>query len=303
MFDAAQHISRQKNVNLNSNSNVKNSSNTKPKIWFITGTSRGFGAIITKAALAAGDSVIATARKASDVTHALGTSERLLAVDLDVNNPAAATKAVAAGIEKFGSIDVLVNNAGFGVLGGIEEIGAADVERVFQTNVFGLLNVTRAILPQMRKQRSGHIINLSSVGGYQSYAGWGIYCATKFAVEGITESLALEVAPLGIHATVVEPGFFRTDFLDAKSLTTVQNSIPDYAETVGAMRKAMADANHQQPNDPQKLAPVLMKLVNSPKPPVRLPLGRDTIAAIQTKNAFVAKELAEWREVAESTAF
>lgn len=282
---------------------MKNSSNKNSKVWFITGTSRGFGTIIAKAALDAGDRVIGTGRKADDVTKALGTSDLLLAVDLDVNDPNAAASAVAAGIAKFGRIDILVNNAGFGVLGGVEEIAAAEVEKVFRTNVFGLLNVTRAVLPQMRQQRSGHIINLSSVGGYQSYAGWGIYCATKFAVEGITEALAMEVAPLGIHATVVEPGFFRTDFLDAKSLTTAANSIPDYAATVGAMRTAMSDANHQQPNDPAKLAPALLKLVNAANPPVRLPLGRDTIAAIETKNAFVAKELAEWRAVAESTAF
>jgi NAD(P)-dependent dehydrogenase (short-subunit alcohol dehydrogenase family) len=280
---------------------MKTSNNSK--VWFITGTSRGFGALIAKAVLEAGDTVIGTGRKAADVTRALGDSERLLALDLDVADSAAVSKAVEAGIARFGRIDVLVNNAGFGVLGGIEEISGAEVERIFRTNVFGLLNVTRAVLPQMRKQRSGHIINLSSVGGYQSYAGWGAYCATKFAVEGITESLALEVAPLGIFATVVEPGFFRTDFLDAKSLATAPNSIPDYAETVGAMRKAMADANHQQPNNPAKLAPALLKLVNAAKPPVRLPLGFDAIAAIEIKNAFVAKELAEWREVAESTAF
>jgi NAD(P)-dependent dehydrogenase (short-subunit alcohol dehydrogenase family) len=282
---------------------MKDSNNTNSKVWFITGTSRGFGTIIAKAALEAGDFVIGTGRKAADVTRALGASDRLLAVDLDVNDPAAAANAVTAGIAKFGRIDVLVNNAGFGVLGGVEEISAAEVEKVFQTNVFGLLNVTRAVLPHMRQQRSGHIINLSSVGGYQSFAGWGVYCATKFAVEGITEALAMEVAPLGIFATVVEPGFFRTDFLDAKSLTTAPNSIPDYAETVGAMRTAMADANHQQPNNPEKLAPALFKLVNAARPPVRLPLGRDTIAAIETKHAFVAKELAEWREVAESTAY
>ena len=259
--------------------------------------------VTAKAALEAGNMVIGTGLKAADITKALGTSDRLLAVDLDVNDPSAAANAVVAGIAKFGRIDILVNNAGFGVLGGVEETAASEVEKVFRTNVFGLLNVTRAVLPHMRRQRSGHIINFSAVGGYQSFAGWGIYCATKFAVEGITEALALEVAPLGIHATAVEPGFFRTDFLDAKSLTTVANSISDYAETVGAMRRAMADANHQQPNNPEKLAPALLKLVNAAKPPVRLPLGRDAIEAIETKNAFVAKELAEWREVAESTAF
>lgn len=273
------------------------------KTWFITGTSRGFGTIIAKAALAAGDNVIATARRSADVTRALGTSDRLLAVDLDVTDESAAAAAVRAGVQRFGRIDVLVNNAGFGILGGVEETPAADVEAVFRTNVFGLLGVTRAVLPQMRRQRSGHIINLSSIGGYQSFVGWGVYCATKFAVEGLTEALAMELAPLGIFATTVEPGFFRTDFLDAKSLTTAGNSIPDYAETVGAMRTAMGHANHQQPNNPETIGPAMLKLVNHPKPPVRLPLGPDTVEAIEKKNAFVAQELAEWRNTAIATAF
>jgi NAD(P)-dependent dehydrogenase (short-subunit alcohol dehydrogenase family) len=276
---------------------------TNNQTWFITGTSRGFGTIIAQAALAAGDNVIGTGRRAADVVRALGASERLLAVELDVTNEAAARAAVQAGVERFGRIDVLVNNAGFGILGGVEETSAADVEAVFRTNVFGLLGVTRAVLPQMRAQRSGHIVNLSSVGGYQSYPGWGVYCATKFAVEGLTEALALELAPLGIFATTVEPGFFRTDFLDAKSLTTARTSIPDYADTVGAMRTAMGQANHQQPNDPAKIGPALLRLVNHPRPPVRLPLGADTVEAIEKKNAFVARELAAWRETAISTAF
>ena len=163
--------------------------------------------------------------------------------------------------------------------------------------------LTRALLPHMRARRSGHILNFSSIGGYQSYVGWGVYCATKFAVEGISEALSLELAPLGIYATVVEPGFFRTDFLDAKSLLTAKNSISDYAETVGVMRSFAEGHNHQQPNDPAKLAPAILELVNSKNPPVRLPLGRDTIEAIEKKNASVAKELAEWRRLAESTSF
>jgi NAD(P)-dependent dehydrogenase (short-subunit alcohol dehydrogenase family) len=273
------------------------------KTWFITGTSRGFGTVIAKAALEAGDNVIGTGRKGSDVTRALGASDQLLAADLDVNDPVSIEAAVKAGIARFGRIDVLVNNAGFGVLGGVEETSAKDVEAVFRTNVFGLLEVTRAVLPQMRQQRSGHVINISSVGGYQSHIGWGVYCATKFAVEGLTEALAMELAPLGIFATTVEPGFFRTDFLDPKSLTTAPHSIPDYAESVGAMRTAMADANHQQPNNPEKVGPAMLALVNAKNPPVRLPLGRDTVEAIEKKNAFVAKELADWREIAESTAF
>jgi NAD(P)-dependent dehydrogenase (short-subunit alcohol dehydrogenase family) len=198
---------------------------------------------------------------------------------------------------------VVVNNAGFGVLGAVEETSATETERLFATNVFGVLNVIRAVLPHMRRQRSGHIINISSIGGYQAYMGWGVYGSTKFAVEGITEALQQEVAPLGIHATVVEPGFFRTDFLDEQSLVKTALELPDYDETVGAMRRFAKDANHAQPGNPVKLAEAILALVNAPKPPQRLPLGSDTVARIEEKNHFVASELAEWKELALSTDF
>ena len=177
------------------------------RIWFITGASRGFGALIAEAALAAGDAVVATARDPSTVTARLGSHERLLATRLDVTSEAEAHEAAGQAVKKFGRIDILVNNAGYGLLGAIEEASAAETNKLFATNVFGLLGVTRAVLPHMRRQRSGHIINVSSVGGYAGYPGWGVYGATKFAVEGITEALAGEVAPLGIKVTVVEPGF------------------------------------------------------------------------------------------------
>src|ERR1700755_696194 len=188
------------------------------RVWFITGASRGFGALIAEAALKDGDAVVATARDPSTVTARLGQHERLLATRLHVTNEAEAHAAARAAVKKSGRIDVLVNNAGYGLLGAIEEASAAETERLFGTNVFGLLGVTRAVLPHMRRQRSGHIINVSSVGGYTGYPRWGVYGATKFAVEGLTEALAAEVAPLGIKVTVVEPGFFRTDFLDEASL-------------------------------------------------------------------------------------
>lgn len=273
------------------------------RTWLITGASRGFGARIAHQALAAGDNVIGSARNPADVTAALGEHARLLTVPLDVNDEAAAHAAVAAGIKQFGRIDVLVNNAGYGLLGAIEESSGDEVQRVFSTNVFGLLNVTRAVLPHMRRQRAGHIINMSSVGGYVSHAGWGIYCATKFAVEGISEALSGELAPLGIHATVVEPGFFRTDFLDDRSLSRTDLRIEDYAETVGATRVLMADVNHKQPGDPARLAIAIMQLVDAENPPIRLALGSDTVAHIENKNKLVATELAQWRELALSTDF
>lgn len=271
------------------------------RTWFITGASRGFGALIAKEALDAGDNVVATARNPQHVTNALGDHPNLLAVALDVTNEAQAFAAAGAAVKKFGRVDVLINNAGYGLLGAVEESGATEVESVFRTNVFGLLNVTRAVLPHMRRQRSGHVVNISSIGGYEAYQGWGVYGATKFAVEGLTEALAAELAPLGIEATVVEPGFFRTDFLDDTSLSKTALEIEDYAETVGAMRRFAAGANHAQPGNPAKLAKALIALVNAPKKPLRLPLGSDTVARIEAKNAKVAAELEDWRTLALST--
>jgi NAD(P)-dependent dehydrogenase (short-subunit alcohol dehydrogenase family) len=273
------------------------------RTWFITGASRGFGILIAEQALRSGDAVIATARNPQDITDRLGEQPNLLAVRLDVTREDEAHQAVAEGIKRFGRIDVLINNAGFGVLGAVEETSASETERLFATNVFGLLNVTRAVLPHMRAQRSGRVINISSIGGYQAYMGWGVYGSTKFAVEGITEALHQELAPLGIQATVVEPGFFRTDFLDEQSLIKTRLELADYDETVGKMRAFAEAANHAQPGDPQKFAEAMLALVNAPTPPLRLALGSDTVARIEAKNRLVAQELAEWNELALSTDF
>jgi NAD(P)-dependent dehydrogenase (short-subunit alcohol dehydrogenase family) len=271
------------------------------RVWFITGASRGFGARITAEALAQGDAVVAAARNPSTIEKQFGKNERLLAVKLDVTNEAQAHEAAGIAVRAFGRIDVLVNNAGYGLLGGIEEASAEETQRVYDTNVFGLLNVTRAVLPHMRRQRSGHIINLSSVGGYVGYPGWGIYGSTKFAVEGISEALTAEVAPLGIRVTVVEPGFFRTDFLDDQSVVRAAHQIADYADTVGKTRSHAEAVNHGQPGDPRKLAKAFMVLVNAKTPPTRLQLGSDTVARVEAKNAHVARELGEWRQLALST--
>jgi NAD(P)-dependent dehydrogenase (short-subunit alcohol dehydrogenase family) len=271
------------------------------RVWFITGASRGFGALIAEQALAAGDAVVATARDPATVTTRLGSHERLLAVRLDVTKEDEAHAAVGAAVKKFGRIDILVNNAGYGLLGAIEEASADETQKLFGTNVFGLLGVTRAVLPHMRRQHAGHIINLSSVGGYAGFPGWGVYGATKFAVEGISEALAGEVAPLGIHVTVVEPGFFRTDFLDDSSLSRTAQQIEDYRETVGKTRAHAADVNHGQRGDPRKLATAFIALVNAKNPPLRLPLGSDTVERIEAKNSHVAKELAAWRTLSTST--
>jgi NAD(P)-dependent dehydrogenase (short-subunit alcohol dehydrogenase family) len=275
---------------------------TNQRAWFITGAARGIGFEILKAVLETGDNVVATARSsAGSLSDKLGNPENLQVVLLDVTDEQQAITAANQAVQKFGKIDVLVNNAGFGLLSAVEEATAEEVRKNFETNVFGLLNVTRAVLPHMRHKRSGHIINISSVGGLSGYIGWGVYGATKFAVEGLTESLALELAPLGIHATVVAPGFFRTEFLDASSLTRSSNIIPDYAETVGEMRTFATQVNKKQPGDPVKLARAIVQIANAEKPPVHLPLGKDSLQRYREKTADFEKDIEAWYDLITGT--
>jgi NAD(P)-dependent dehydrogenase (short-subunit alcohol dehydrogenase family) len=276
--------------------------NDKQRVWLITGASRGFGAEIARAALAAGDLVAATARDPRRISEDLGPAGSLLRVALDVTSETSISAAVAQTLTRFGRIDVLVNNAGYGIIGAVEETPGDEVRKIYETNVFGLLAVTRAVLPQLRKQRSGRIFNLSSVGGFRSGPGFGVYCSTKFAVEGISEALHGELAPLGIGVTVIEPGYFRTEFLESKSVTTTA-ALADYADTAGKVRIVAKEVSLKQPGDPVRLAKVIVDLAGSKQPPLRLPLGSDTVAVIEEKSAFVAKELSAWRTVAVSTDF
>jgi NAD(P)-dependent dehydrogenase (short-subunit alcohol dehydrogenase family) len=271
-------------------------------VWFITGASRGFGAEIVEKALTAGHSVVATARDPHAVAARFpDAGDHLLPVALDVLDEAQAAAAVEAAVQRFGRIDVVVNNAGRGLLSAVEEASDNAARAVFDTNVFGTLNVLRAVLPTLRAQRSGRIINLSSVGGFIGSAGWGIYCATKFAVEGFSEALAREVGPLGIDVVIVEPGYFRTDFLDASSLSTEGTVIDDYAETAGATRRHATDVNHAQPGDPVKAAAAIVEIGSAEGPPLRIQLGRDSFGAVADKLKFVAEEQQAWRDVAIST--
>jgi NAD(P)-dependent dehydrogenase (short-subunit alcohol dehydrogenase family) len=272
------------------------------KVWMITGASRGFGAEIARAVLNSGDKVAATARKTAALDD-LGKFDNLLNVSLDVTIEEQAKAAVAAAFAHFGRIDVLVNNAGFGLLGSVEEASAQEVEDLYRTNVFGLLNVTRAVLPVMRAQRSGHIINMSSDAGHLARAGWGLYASTKFAVEAISEALHAELAPLGIRVTAVEPGFFRTEFLGNDSLKAPAARISDYTPSVEKLLEVAAQRDGQQPGDPRKLAQALIQIANTAEPPLRLPLGLDTLARIAEKRAFVEKETAQWRALSASTDF
>ncbi len=275
---------------------------TTQKVWFITGASRGFGLEIAQAALAAGDRVVATVRsQPAQLAATLHNHPDLYVVPMDVTQEDQVREAVQQGIDRFGRVDVLVNNAGFGMVSAIEEATDAEVRKQYDTNVFGLLNVTRALLPYLRRQKSGHIINISSLFGYDAIPGWGLYGSTKFAVEGISKGLAVELAPLGIHVTAVAPGLFTTDFLSTESYVAAKTSIADYQETVGAMRKG-ADALHgNQPGDPKKLAQVMIQIASTERPPLHLPLGKDAVDLCQKNAAKMAQELETWLPVCLST--
>jgi NAD(P)-dependent dehydrogenase (short-subunit alcohol dehydrogenase family) len=272
------------------------------KTWFITGASRGLGAAIARAALDAGDRVVVTARRRETVAETFGEdSDTVLSLALDVTEPAQIAAAVEAAVARFGRIDVLVNNAGYGHLGLFEETRPGDARVQFDTNVFGLFDMTRAVLPIMRRQRSGHVFNISSIGGLVGGESGSIYCASKFAVEGFTESVAAEVKPFGIRMTIVEPGFFRTDFLDARSVRHADNPIPDYAEASAAIRAFYDARSHNQAGDPAKLGRALVTLANADNPPVRWSAGTDAIAVVEGKAAGLKAELDAWRDLSAST--
>jgi NAD(P)-dependent dehydrogenase (short-subunit alcohol dehydrogenase family) len=267
------------------------------KVWFITGASTGFGRLLAEEVLKAGGKVVATARKLDKVADLESHyPQTALALALDVTDAGQVDSAATQAIAKFGRVDVLVNNAGYGVAGAIEEVSEAEFMPMFETNVFGLLRVTRAFLPQFRKQRSGHILNLSSIGGVVAGPGIGFYNATKFAVEGISESLAAELAPLGVHVTIIEPGPFRTDFL-GRSGVLAKTRIADYDNTAGNMRKYFAENDGKQKGDPLRAVQAMIQVVESPNPPLRLLLGVSALQRLRGKLSNWEKEIAAWEQV------
>jgi len=274
------------------------------KVLFITGASSGFGLEIAKTALENGDKVIATVRsKPEDLAVSLNNHPNLLITVMDVSNEEQVQYAVASGLLAFGKIDVLINNAGFGIITAIEEATDAEVKQQYETNVFGLLNVTRAVLPYMRKNRAGHIINFSSLFGFDAIPGWGLYGSTKFAVEGLSKGLAVELEPLGIKVTAVEPGLFRTAFLSAGSFGVSKNVIDDYQKNVGPMRSAGDTLHGKQPGDPKKLARVVVELAHSENPPVQLPIGKDSIGMFRKSAEKTTAIIKEWESVSGNTDF
>lgn len=270
------------------------------KIWLITGANRGFGWEIAKNALDAGDSVVVSSRKGT-LPDDVDASNQLLPLRLDVTDQPSIDDAVAAAVERFGRIDVLVNNAGYGQLGSFEELSPESIDRQFATNVFGVFNVTRAVLPVMRRQHSGHIITISSIAGISTGAGSTIYGATKFAVTGWTEGLDEEVAPFGIHTTTIHPGMFRTDFLDPSSVSHADIELDDYADQRQQRREYLDSMNHQQLGDPEKFGPAVVKLAALEHPPIRWGAGSDAYDAYTNRADALRSSAQEWEQLTRST--
>jgi NAD(P)-dependent dehydrogenase (short-subunit alcohol dehydrogenase family) len=276
---------------------------TDKQVWLITGAGRGMGIDITKAALAAGHAVVGTARKADRVTHAVGEHDDLLAVALDVTDPAAAEAAVASAVERFGHLDVLVNNAGSFNAGFFEEMSPDDFRTQIETTFFGPVNVTRATLPQMRAQRSGLVVTISSTAGITAEAEFlSAYAASKFAVEGWMEGLSPEIAPFGIRTMLVEPGFFRTELLSPQSTNYAAPAVEGYAERTLATVEAWKGMNGQQGGDPAKLAAALIQLVAMPEPPARWAAGADAIEVFERKAQTLLAQANAHRELSSNLA-
>jgi NAD(P)-dependent dehydrogenase (short-subunit alcohol dehydrogenase family) len=274
------------------------------KVWFITGSASGLGAGVAKAAMTAGHAVIATDLDLERLQQVYaGKAEQVLTAQLDIRDEAQAEAAVKAALIRFGRIDVLVNNAGYGQFGSFEEIEPGAIERQFATNVFGTFNVTRAVLPVMRRQRAGHVINMLSNGGFRGVAGASMYSASKFAIEGFSESLAQEIAGFGIKLTIVEPGAFRTDFLDSRSLKYGSLNLDDYADYRAKTNAVFEARNHRQVGDPDKLGRALVQIAGEAEPPLRFVAGADALKVVEDKLKAVASDVERWRTLSMTTDF
>jgi NAD(P)-dependent dehydrogenase (short-subunit alcohol dehydrogenase family) len=277
---------------------------TQRKTWFVTGTSQGLGLVLVQELLSQGYNVVATARNVAKLKTAVtATDDNFLPLQMNVISEESVTKAVGLAIKKFGTIDVLVNNAGYGLIGGIEESSHQEVKANFDVNVFGLLHVTRAILPFMRDAKLGHIFNISSVFGLIAGAGWGIYCGTKFALEGLSEALAQEIKPFGIKVTIIEPGYFRTNFLAGGSIAVAAHPIAAYHEIEETKRQHSEDIPGNQPGDPQKAAEVIIRTAQLSEPPLRLLLGSDAYQFANYKVQMLTEGIETNKAVTLSTDF
>ena len=273
------------------------------KVWFITGASKGLGLTLSKKLLKAGHKVAATSRDKEALAKAVGVDgEDFLPLEMDLTSNEDVKKVVNAANDHFGTIDYVVNNAGYALMGALEEVSTAEVAKNFNINVLGSLTVIRNVLPILRKNGSGHIINIASIGGFVgNFPGFGVYCATKFAVQGFTEALYEEVKPFGIHATAVSPGYFRTEFLSDDSLNSAKVELPEYENVRETVRMHEEEINGNQPGDPEKAATVFMELVKMKNPPMHLFLGSDAYKFAMQKMEDLKASMEENRKMATST--
>jgi NADP-dependent 3-hydroxy acid dehydrogenase YdfG len=289
---------------INNNKKGKRGKNmSENKVWFITGTSSGFGRALAEEVLAKGDKVVATARKPEvlrDLVDKYPDTAR--AVKLDVTNLEDVKNSIQEAVKEFGRIDVVVNNAGYGLVGAIEEAGSEQIKQQFDTNVFGVLNVTREVLPILREQKSGHIVNIGSVVGISAFPSFGYYSATKFALEGLSEALAVEVAPHGIKTMIVEPGPFYTGF-SSRAVTLGENLLPEVYPSTAALRGNFPEFDGPNAGDPVKAVKIIIEAVEAENPPFRLPLGLFAFEGIEAKLEQVKEEISVWRTRAINTNF
>lgn len=273
------------------------------KVWLVTGASKGLGLSLVQKLLNQNFKVIATSRNVESLISVIGNeSENFLPIQLDFTSDPEVKLSIIKSIEYFGKIDFVVNNAGYGQIGTLEELSDAEVKENFNINVFGSINIIRNIMPYMRNQKSGHIFNIASIGGYfGAFAGWGVYCATKFAVVGFTEALAEEVKDFGIKATVVYPGYFKTDFLNKNSIKTPNLPIADYEAARQSEQTHLENINGNQTNDPEKAADVLIAISKEENPPVHLLLGNDAYEIVKIKNNVMENDVEKWKNYTLST--
>jgi NAD(P)-dependent dehydrogenase (short-subunit alcohol dehydrogenase family) len=274
------------------------------KVWFVTGASKGLGLTLVKQLLNKGYNVAATSRSIADLEKAVGKTESFLPLAVNIADEQSVNDAISQTISLFGKIDVVVNNAGYGLVGALEELSDAEARANFDVNVFGSLNVIRAAMPHLREQQSGHIFNISSIGGFTgNFPGFGIYCATKFAVQGFTESLAAEIKAFGVKATIVSPGYFRTNFLQPDSLSVPKNEIAEYKAVRDVQNAHQGDINGNQAGDPKKGAAAIITVAEAAEAPLHLFLGQDAYDIAYQKMNDVKADLENWKELSTSTGF
>jgi NAD(P)-dependent dehydrogenase (short-subunit alcohol dehydrogenase family) len=274
------------------------------KVWFVTGASKGLGLSLIKELLTLGYGVAATSREPEELKKEVGEQKQFLPLKMDVKSEESAGGAIRATIDHFGKIDVVVNNAGYGLTGGLEELSDKEARDNFDVNVFGSLNVIRLVMPHLRQQGSGHILNVGSIGGLVgTFPAFGIYCATKFAVHGFTESLAAEVKEFNIRVTLVSPGYFRTNFLSPDSLITPKKEMTEYKSVREVQRTHQFSIDGHQPGDPKKAAQAMIHITGVENPPLHLFLGQDAYDLAHGKIASLTRELEAWKELTTSTAF